>query len=461
LIYSEARIKRFLMNRVFIAVDGDDIGEKINESVLQNDVNALAEFSNRLNHGIEAIREWANSHQGAVVNSGGDEAVIYIDGVEEDELLDSVEHLREVYKQITGCSLSAGTGSSLVEAGKALLAGKVSGKDMVVPYGEEIEDLLRDAHQDHSEAEGADNFQSEHGKGGYDQEQSYDDSEDMSDDSHKQYLLHTADGDMGEEDSSEENSEDDSLAQQQEYQDDNSEDQSEDFDYNPEDFSDGDEQDYQDDSQDQYGSESDQESEENPENDFSMSAEDMQGAVDNVIESPEEEHGEEEGGQDHQDEEEIEIPDSDKLDSEDDETEELPMANDETNPEELPDYAEAQDYEGDESAPESEDDQEQSGAEAEALNQMMSDPGQKIVKMKKQVAATLSAFKDQKDQLVAIQQQAPELYEATLGMLQTMLDLSKALFGGPEDQQEQPEQEEASPNIEDHLGEEEESSPKY
>jgi hypothetical protein len=90
--------------------------------------------------------------------------------------------------------------------------------------------------------------------------------------------------------------------------------------------------------------------------------------------------------------------------------------------------------------------------EAEAFNQMNDEAGAHISGMKQQVAEALMAFKAQKDQLEAMQQQAPELYSATLTMLQTMLDLSKALFGEadqsePEMPQDMEQPQEESPDM--------------
>ena len=57
--------------------------------------------------------------------------------------------------------------------------------------------------------------------------------------------------------------------------------------------------------------------------------------------------------------------------------------------------------------------------------------------MKSQVATTLEQFKGVKDQLQSIEQQAPELYTGVLAMLDCMLNLSKAVFGPYEQNNEQ------------------------
>lgn len=62
--------------------------------------------------------------------------------------------------------------------------------------------------------------------------------------------------------------------------------------------------------------------------------------------------------------------------------------------------------------------------------------------LKQQVAQVLEKFKSQKEQMKAMQQQSPELYEATLAMLHSMIEMSKMLFSA--DQDPQPESTEES-----------------
>jgi hypothetical protein len=186
---------------------------------------------------------------------------------------------------------------------------------------------------------------------------------------------------------------------------------------------------------------------------FSSSTEDMQGRVDDLMGTPE---MQDEEGAEQEEEQPIEIPESENMEPSDEmESQEIPMESDEIQ------------EDGAEVTPEGA--QQDPSVEMDAFNQMLSDSGQNVAKMKQQVAASLSAFKEQKDQLVAIQDQVPELYEATLGMLQTMLDLSKAVFGGGEEEADQEipqddQQEEASPDIAEGVPDEymeQEPAPKF
>lgn len=499
------------MNTVFVAIDGDNIGQQVGQSVLHDDPSTLAEISQKLTAGLEAVRQWTEMHQGQVVSLGGDEGVLMFHNVEdEDAFLDEIENLRQIYLQTTGATMTAGSGSSLSEAGKALLAGKLSGKDMIVPYGEEIEHILHDAHQHVLEGEGTeeeqkqddhyishiDGIEDDYSDESADDEQ-YQDEDQYSDDQDM------TDQDMGEEDQSSEMPSDEMDDSQEfdapdEYMGHNSRpyalhhadqgteegqdkyqdqdlDQG-DFDYNPDDYqSDSDElpeeemeampedqgdTSYEDQtmegmdggSEEMAGGAPYADDEENAD-EFSSSSEGMQDAVDNVIDSPEGQE-EEEYAEPEEEEKPIEIPENEDMESDDDmESEELPMESDEMGEEEMPEGEDGFDQPEQEPAEYGSTEADPS-VEMDAFNQILSESGQDVEKMKSQVAATLSAFKEQKDQLVAIQEQAPELYEATLAMLQTMLDLSKAVFGGAEDDQQQPEdmgQEESSPDIQENI----------
>ena len=75
-----------------------------------------------------------------------------------------------------------------------------------------------------------------------------------------------------------------------------------------------------------------------------------------------------------------------------------------------------------------EDEQEQS-PEFNDLNNMVQDSSsQNGEELKQQCAQVLSVFKEQKQALEGMSEQAPELYQATLGMLQCMIEMSKVLF---------------------------------
>jgi hypothetical protein len=498
------------MNTVFVAIDGDNIGQQVGQSVLHDDPSALAEISQKLTAGLEAVRQWTEMHQGQVISLGGDEGTLMFQNIEdEDAFLDEIENLRQIYLQTTGATMTAGSGSSLSQAGKALLAGKLSGKDMIVPYGEEIEHILHDAHQHVLEGEGTEEEQKQddhyisHIDGIEDdysdesaEDEQYSDDQDMTDQDMTDQDM--TDQDMGGEDESSEMPSDEMDDSQEfdapdEYmgygdhsymlhhadqgmEEDQDQDQDldqGDFDYNPDDYqSDSDElpeeemeampEDHGDvsyEDQTMEGMDGGAEEmaggapyadDEEDADEFSSSAEDMQGAVDNVMGSPEDQ---EESAEAQEEEEPIEIPENENMESADDmESEELPMESDEMGEDEMP--------QGDDGFDQPEQEPAEYGSteadpsvEMDAFNQILSESGQDVEKMKSQVAATLSAFKEQKDALVAIQEQAPELYEATLAMLQTMLDLSKAVFGGAEDQQ-QPEdmdQEEPSPDIQENI----------
>lgn len=131
------------MNHLFVAFDGDDAGQHIGQAVLMDDIDALNETSEKIRQGGALIEEWVKNNGGQMISIGGDEGSFVIDPNLEHEL----ENLRSQYRELTGFSATMGVGARLSEAGKALIAGKLMGKDQIVPYSDEIEDILTQAHR--------------------------------------------------------------------------------------------------------------------------------------------------------------------------------------------------------------------------------------------------------------------------------------------------------------------------
>jgi hypothetical protein len=131
------------MNRIFVAFDGDNAGQHIGQAVLMDDVQKLHDISASIDAGSELVRSWVQSKGGQMISSGGDEGTFVIDPSFEPEL----EDLRAKYQEITGFSATVGVGFSLSQAGKSLIAGKLSGKDQILKYDESVEDILREAHE--------------------------------------------------------------------------------------------------------------------------------------------------------------------------------------------------------------------------------------------------------------------------------------------------------------------------
>lgn len=135
-----------------MAYDGDDAGKLVGRSILANDIDGLHEVSNRINTGHEIVKQWVEENGGKIISGGGDEGTFVIPV----EAAEHIEVLRKDYQYATKLTMTVGVGKTLSEAGKALMAGKVRGKNMVVQYDESVEQELATAkeHMDQGSASG-------------------------------------------------------------------------------------------------------------------------------------------------------------------------------------------------------------------------------------------------------------------------------------------------------------------
>jgi hypothetical protein len=131
------------MNRLFIALDGDNAGQHIGQAVLMDDVQMLHDMSRKIDAGSKAVKDMILALGGQIISSGGDELTAILDPEHESK----IEDMREKYKEITGFSASVGLGNSLSQAGKALIAAKLTGKNKSVRYDQSVEDALNEAHE--------------------------------------------------------------------------------------------------------------------------------------------------------------------------------------------------------------------------------------------------------------------------------------------------------------------------
>lgn len=125
-------------NMIFLAIDADNAGRLVGRAVLADDTDGLTDISARIDHGQEIILTWAQQVGGQRISAGGDEATVSVPA----QAMESIEELRKDYEHATGLTLTVGVGQSLSQAGKALMAGKVRGKNQVVQYDDSVEQDL-------------------------------------------------------------------------------------------------------------------------------------------------------------------------------------------------------------------------------------------------------------------------------------------------------------------------------
>jgi hypothetical protein len=136
--------------RVFVAFDGDTIGQMIGRARQADDVEGVRRVNQRIELGNEIWRAWATNSGGSVIEIGGDEGAIEVPA----DKLDELPAIRAQYAQKVEASVSVGVGMKLSEASKALLAAKLSGKDRITFYTEECDKLIEDAQKHAKDEEG-------------------------------------------------------------------------------------------------------------------------------------------------------------------------------------------------------------------------------------------------------------------------------------------------------------------
>lgn len=125
---------------VFVAMDGDNIGNQVGRAVLDNDFETLHAVSKRIDHAQELITRWVKDNDGVKISGGGDECTAAIP----QENVSDIERLRKDIEHTFEYTISVGIGKTLSEAGKALLIAKLQGKNRIVQFDETTEKQIRD-----------------------------------------------------------------------------------------------------------------------------------------------------------------------------------------------------------------------------------------------------------------------------------------------------------------------------
>jgi hypothetical protein len=387
---------------IYLAVNGDNVGLKIGQHIASDDHKGLQASTSALKAAQDTISKWVEAQGGKEIASSGDEGVYMIP----ESAIGELDGIKDQYKQVSGHGLTVGVGSSMSEAAKALIFGKLNGKDQVVHYDESVEsaltedpeaqeevDEITDEDGDPAEIEGEGEADTEEDMLEDDYADEDENTEEVEDPTQDEYVPEDVDEDVIEDklDS------DQNLSVEQELQGQADEKSAQELGIDGE--SNGDE-------------------DSNSEN-----------MVEDVIsEESDEENGDSEGfdgGEDGEDE-----VDSDSV------------------------YGDLNGEEGQEGENELGDSDEQEGAPEESGDDYLSDmihsqmDGEEEVnddqnneesndeELKNDIAEALMAFKQHKNLLEAAQEQNPELYQAVITMLRSMIDMGKRLGYAPEQDME-------------------------
>lgn len=121
----------------YIAIDGDDIGDRIEYFILYNQPSKLARFTSAFQVAFDNLERDVCSQLGAsIVFAGGDSMLVTVST--EVDVKQVMSALALSFADATSCTLSVGVGPTPRDALIALKMAKVSGKNRIVGVGDEI-----------------------------------------------------------------------------------------------------------------------------------------------------------------------------------------------------------------------------------------------------------------------------------------------------------------------------------
>lgn len=116
------------MRNIYLAADGDDVGQKIEFFIVMNQMNLLTDFFNK----FQAAMAWfaeklLKNFDAEIIFNGGDSllARLQINEV----LIDELEDLRSEFSNLSHATISIGIGDNPRQAYFALKLAKASGKN--------------------------------------------------------------------------------------------------------------------------------------------------------------------------------------------------------------------------------------------------------------------------------------------------------------------------------------------
>jgi hypothetical protein len=481
------------MAKVYLALNGDNVGSKISETIMSNNPEEVRKVSANFNQAHAEIDQWVEKNGGRVISASGDEAIYEID----DSKINELSRLASNYESKTGHTLTAGVGSDIMEAVKAMVYGKMHDPGQIIQYDEEIDEAISPKEEAQAEeiAEDLDEGDMEEEDDSEElpeDDMEEDDMEDLPEDEMEEEDMEELpeedmeeddmedlpEDEMEEEDDSEELPEDDSeelpeddmeeLPEEDMEEEDDSEDLPEE-DMEEEDDSEGlPEEDMEE------GEGTDEESGEDedavvmPKNKFINEHKKL---VD-TLRSPEHEDDLKEAEDQEKELEEVQGRDSDADMSEDEDMEESsdidgedevseeevePSSDEEMEDNEAPENMEDQNqsplphpYMLHSEEPEEGQDEEMEGEEQSAQSNQ---------ELKQRVMQTLMSFKQNKDKIEMMKESDPEMYRNTIDMLNRMIEMARQLQASPdaemmEQAQQQPPMpmQEEAPEVKKPLG---------
>lgn len=124
----------------YFGMDGDDMGHTVEDALIENDIASSQALEKQIKAAFAEIEEWIASIDGKLVFNGGDNILFTATG----DPKEIGEKVRGIYKHHTDHSATVGVGHQPVEAHKALIVGKNTGKDQIVVWSESHSDTYEE-----------------------------------------------------------------------------------------------------------------------------------------------------------------------------------------------------------------------------------------------------------------------------------------------------------------------------
>ena len=131
-------------DRVFVSMDGDNIGASVQRAAMADDLETIVNQSNVISEGQKLVRQWAKSKDADIYLDGGDDISFTLPK----DCVRDLDDLRRAYKSKTGFTVTIGLGDTISRAGHAMLYGKVKGKNQVNEWSPEIDKKLKEISQE-------------------------------------------------------------------------------------------------------------------------------------------------------------------------------------------------------------------------------------------------------------------------------------------------------------------------
>ncbi|MDI9395692.1 MAG: mCpol domain-containing protein [Euryarchaeota archaeon] len=116
---------------IYIGLDGDDIGKKIERCLIENNEREAARLSKEITNSKDKIADYFSSLGFEIIFSAGDDILTKGTSI-------SIEDLTEFLQNVEGeCSFSVGIANTLTKTYVALKYAKSIGKNVIVEFNQE------------------------------------------------------------------------------------------------------------------------------------------------------------------------------------------------------------------------------------------------------------------------------------------------------------------------------------